>query len=505
MAKIQVLKGTWNDDCVTDLNLTNAHAKNPNAGYDKVIMYAEKRNLMTFITAGATNGAFTVPRTTESYGTRIPLIPQGEMIAGNAWKHDIMGRIQISSTILGTGAVGVPTAGTTKKGGYFQLLLKDNYISPGMNVNFYNGKIARCMAHPSGGANGFVYRFQCYPGDTFSWNEWIAPQVGQKTCFGGFTTYGERSLRGYGRVHYPDKYINHMTIQRKGASITGDANVDEVLWYVTKTKEGATVKGWIFWIEAQIRAQLTMEDEYQKKWGRSTMKDSLGNLLDTPSMIDEESGLPLYAGDGAFIQMDGVNDMDASGINGEATWDDLEDMSGELKKRSNSEGGQLRYVITGTDGLLNVHHQALAHGHTNYLLTQVLKQEDKIGGANPTIGFNFQKINVGGDTLVFVVDPMLDDDKRFPRRLKNGKLASAMTYYFLDMSQNEEGRPNIEIRTKGRNSINRNFVYYYENGMTGDGVPTKSIDGKEFQILKQNLIAIFNTRACGVIYPPATL
>jgi len=505
MAKIQVIKGKWGDETTTQLNLTNAHVVNPEAGYDKIIMYTEKRNLMTFLTAGATNGAFTVARTTESYKTRIPLIPTGEMIAGNAWKHDTMGRIQIASTILGTGAVGVPTSGSTKKGGYFNLLLKDNYLAPGMNVIFYNGKIARTMAHPSGGPNGYTYRFQCYPGDTFSWDTWVAPQLGQKTCFGGYTTYGERSLKGYGRVHYPDKYINHMTIQRKGASITGDANVEEVLWYVTKTKEGNSAKGWIFWIEAQIRAQLTMEDEYQKKFGESTMRDSLGNLLDTPSMIDEESGLPIIAGDGAITQIKGVNDMDATGVNGEAVWDDFADMLSELKKRSNSDNGRLFYCITGTDGRQNVHTQALLYGHTNYQLTQMITQDDKIGGADPAIGFNFQKLNINGDTVVFVVDAMLDDPKRFPRRLTNGKLASAMTYYFLDWSPDDTGRPNIEIRTKGRKFINRNFVYYYQNGMTGDGMPQSAIDGKEFQILKQNLIAVFNVLSCGIISPPATM
>ena len=95
--KIQITESTWNGDCTTDLNLTQAHAKDPAAGYDKVIMYAEKRYLMTFIAAGATNGEFTASRTTDAYKTRIPSVPDSEVIDGNAWRYKIMGRIQKAS------------------------------------------------------------------------------------------------------------------------------------------------------------------------------------------------------------------------------------------------------------------------------------------------------------------------------------------------------------------------------------------------------------------------
>ena len=213
MAKIQITEGSWNAECTSELNLTNAHAKDPSAGYDKVIMYAEKRYLMTFITAGATNGAFTAARTTDAYKTRIPAIPTGELIDGKAWRYHIMGRIQKASVI--NSLIGTPTVGTDKMGGFFQLSLRDNYVQPDMNVIFYNGKMAKSTGVPSGTEGNYIYRFQCYPGDTFDWDTWVAPQVGQKTCFGGFSMHGERSLRGYGRVHYPQSFINHMTIQRQ--------------------------------------------------------------------------------------------------------------------------------------------------------------------------------------------------------------------------------------------------------------------------------------------------
>lgn len=503
MGKIQITEGTWNDECTTHLNLTNANALDPSKGYDKVITYGEKRYLMTFITAGAVNGAFTVPRTTEAYKTRIPQVPKGELIDGKAWRYNIMGRIQRAAEILGTAPLGTPTAGTTSAGGFFVLKMLDNYLQPDMNAVFYNGKMARVQGQARKAPGYYIYTFQTFPGDTFAWSTWIGPQPGKKTLFGGYTTHGERSLRGYGRVHYPNQYINHMTIQRKGAAITGDANAERVLWYMT-TKGTESSKGWIYWIEQQARAQFLMEDEYQKWWGKSTMKDANGNLLSTPSMIDPETGMPITAGDGYVEQVKGANDVEASGTDGLAEWDDFSDLIREVKKHANDTGGRLFYFVTGADGIENVHNKALSHGITNYNLTQFVTQSSKIGGATPNIGMNFQILNIHGQQCVFVENPMMDDAEKFPRRLSNGRLAMSNTYYMVDASRNETGRPNVEIRTRGRQGVNRNMVYFYLNGMTGDGKPQTSVDAKEFQMLKENMFVIYSTKSNGIISPPDT-
>jgi hypothetical protein len=505
MAKIQISEGKWNPECTTELNLTNAHAVDPSAGYDKVVMYAEKRHLMTFLTAGATNGQWTVARTTDAYKTDIPSVPEGELIDGKAWKYRIMGRIQKASIIVGTAAVGVVTAGTSQQGGTFYIGLRDNMLYPGMNVIFYNGKMARVSQMPTGGPGNYVYKFQTFVGETFDWATWVAPQVGEKTCFGGYSTYGERSIKGYGRSFFPDSFINHMTIQRKGAAITGDVNAERVLWYLTQNASGATGKGWLYWIEAQSRAQFLLEDEFQKWWGKSTMKDAAGNLLAEPSMIDEETGMPLVAGDGLIEQIKGANDAECSGSDGSAIWDDFGDMAAALKKKSNDQGGQLRYVITGTDGMQNAQKEMGKYAQTFQNMTFNLPDPgSKVGGADVAVGVNFNRLNVNGDSLIFVVNPMMDDEKKFPRRLKNGKLAMSSTYYFIDASKDETGKRNIEMRTRGRESVNRNLVYYYSNGMTGDGQATHSVDGKEFQMLKENMIVCYNTKSCGILAPSAT-
>lgn len=496
MAKIQITEGTWNDECTTELNLTNAHALQPEKGFDKVITYGEKRHLMTFLTAGATNGAFTVARTTEAYKTRIPAVPSGELIDGKAWKYHIMGRIQRASEILGSATVGTATAGTTSTGGFFQLKMKDNYIQPDMVVAFYNGKMARVQGKPRKAPGYFLYGFQCFPGDTFSWTTWIAPQQGRKTAFGGYSMHGERSLRGFGRTHYPDSYINHMTIQRKGAAITGDANAERVLWYMVEGKKNS--RGWIYWTEEQNRAQFLLEDEFQKWWGPSTMKDANGNLLNSPSMIDPETGMPIIAGDGMIPQIRGANDLESSGIGGVAVWDDFSDLVREAKKHIIDDGGnRLLYFVTGADGIENAHVQARTHAKEYYNFTQQVGTDPK----NLIIGYNFVGFNIQGTTCLFVENPMMDDEAKFPKKLSNGRLAMSNTYYLVDGSVNGKGRPNIEIRTRGRKGVNRNMVYFYENGMTGDGEAKASVDGKEFQMLKENMFTIYNTKSSGIIEP----
>ncbi|PLX03474.1 MAG: hypothetical protein C0594_10380, partial [Marinilabiliales bacterium] len=409
---------------------------------------------------------------------------------------------QRAAEIIGTAPVGTPTAGSQSAGGFFSLKMKDNYLQPDMNAIFYNGKMARVQGFRS--APGYyIYTFQTFPGDTFSWSTWVGAQPGAKTLFGGYTTHGERSLKGFGRSHYPDQYINHMTIQRKGAAITGDANAERILWYMIQ-KGDQMSKGWLYWIEMQARAQFLLEDEFQKWWGKSTMKDSLGNLLTTPSMSDPETGMPITAGDGLIEQIKGANDLEASGSDGLAEWDDFSDLIREVKKHTNDTGGRLFYIVTGADGMENVHNKALSHGITNYNLTQNITQSNKPGGGTPSIGFNFQTLNILGQTLVFVENPMMDDAEKFPRRLSNGRLAMSNTYYLVDASRNETGRPNIEIRTRGRRGVNRNMVYYYLNGMTGDGKPMTAVDAKEFQMLKENMFVIYNTKSCGIISPPET-
>lgn len=500
--KIKIAHGSVSEGDAQEFHLVQNHLLDPTKNIDRVIMYAEQRYLMTLLTSGARDGRYTAPGVTPSGGntvtTKIKPIPKGEMVSSNAWSYKIMGRIQKASEIIGTAVVGTATTATTTKGGTFSLYLKDSYMTLGMNCVFPNGEHARVMTRPTGHDGRYLYRFECFPGKTFAWATWVGSAIGRKTVFGGYTTFGERSRRGYGNFHYPDRYIQHTTKQRKSISLSGDVNANEVVWYEVNNS-----KGFVYEAEVQTRAQFLLEDEYRLWWAESTMRDGYGNLLPRASMQDEH-GEDIVAGDGWIQQILGANDLETSGVNGEPTYDDFADMIRTVKKKKNTISGNTWVVITGADGMQSAHDIAAARYNVGMPLVQQVTQPAKAGGAEIITGYNFKTLNIAGEQLQFVENPMMDDEDKFPGKLTNGKLRMSNTFYFMDLDVDTRGRTNVEIRARGRAGINRNIVYYWEEGMTGGGTPRSPIDAKAFHMLKETLLAVFNTKTCGIMAPPAT-
>jgi hypothetical protein len=501
--KIQIEKGSVAPGDVSQYHLVTNHLIDPTSQCDKVIQYAEKRHLMTLLVSGAMQRSETVsgyiPEGGNTVSTKIKPIPEAELVNGNQWEYEVMGRIQKSAEILGSADVGVSTVATATEGSEFKLHLRDNYIQHGMNVTFYGGYQARVSSPPVRvGGEKWLYTFKGFPGETFSWTTWIAGQSGTKTCFGGYTSYGERSMRGYAAFHFPDKFINHTTVQRVSFSLSGHANVNQVRWYTLGDK-----KGFVYEAEAQLRAQFLLQDEYQKWWGESTMRDVYGNLLARPSQY-EDDGEPIFAGDGLIEQIRGANDMEASNADGTFTYDDLSDMVIELKKRKNMIEGNKWIVATGADGMANADSVIASRLSASTPIIQNVPNGGMPGGAEPNVGYNFKTLNVAGQQITFVENPMMDDVMKFPRRLSNGKLAMSNTLYFLDMAVDEANKQNIEIRAAGRNGVNRNVVYLWEQGMTGEGKATTPVDAKSFHILKDNMLVAYRTISMGIMEPPAT-
>jgi hypothetical protein len=223
--------------------------------------------------------------------------------------------------------------------------------------------------------------------------------------------------------------------------------------------------------------------------------------------MQDEEGQDIVAGDGFVQQVKGANDMDASNADGTFTYADLVDMVKQIKKKKNRISGNTYVAVTGSDGIANA--DTVLTGRFTGLtggavLVQNVNQTDKVGGADITVGYNFKKINISGDQIVFVENPMMDDEEKFTRRLSNGNLAMSNTVYFLDMDTDDRGTGNVEIRARGRAGVNRNIVYLWENGMTGEGTPTNPVDAKAFHMLKETLLAVYNTRSCGILKPSAT-
>jgi len=59
---------------------------------------------------------------------------------------------------------------------------------------------------------------------------------------------------------------------------------------------------------------------------------------------------------------------------------------------------------------------------------------------------------------------------------------------------------NMEILCKGANGINRDTVIGKFNGMTGSSeTATSEEDAMKWAILKENMINVYNTQACGIL------
>ncbi len=484
--KITVREGKWTETCVLESDLVANQAKYP--AIRKMIEHVDQRALSTLLVSGAV-GKYGVGEVDTKYGS---LATKGKDLGNNAYQFDVMGRIQQASVINSQ-------IGATAADGTFQLSLMDNYLVPGMNVMFHGADFqARVMGNPTGSAGNYIYTFQSPDGVLFVWATHVAGQGATKTCFGGYTSYGEASLRGYGRSHFTSTFINHTTTQRKTVAISGDAASD-VLWldYMDKNE---MVSGWMYRQIEQGLAQMTIEDEVAKWWGVSNMKSSTGTLLTEPRLKDAETGNWITMGDGLMEQIKGGNELYGSGTNGEATEDDFEDMMKMLEKKSNQVKGLTWVCVTGTDGYANAQRKMInLAGNSNTQIFQNVTQSSQAGGAMVDIGFNYQSFNINGNKIVFVKFPLFDDDQRFTAVGSDGKSLMSSTYVFLNLG-GEGSSKNIEILAKGANGLSRGNVTAKFNGMTGSAEQSLSEeDAKKYAILKQDMLMVYNTSSCGII------
>lgn len=484
--KIQIKRGRWNETCVTSSNLTEAQLKKPIIR--DFLEHADKRMISTLLVSGAVG-----PYGIGYVSTKLGKIDDNvKKIGSNAYQFDIMGRIQAASVINAQ-------VGATESDGTFRLSMQDNYLYPGMNVLFHGaGFQARVKSAPTGGPGNYIYTFQSPDGTAFSWATHVAGQGSTKTCFGGYTSYGEKSMRGYGRSHTPDSFIQHVTTQRKTVGITGDGATD-VLWYEYEGEQ-ASAKGWRFEQERQAKAQFLMENEFQKWDGKSSMKNDDGTLRVRSRIQDEETGLDITQGDGVLEQLYGGNELSGGGTNGNWTGDDIRDMLSTIRKQSNMIDGNVIVGVTGEDGMALAQTEfPLLAGNQNVQMVQILGQEKTPGGAKVDVGFNFQVFNVDGSQVVLIKHPMFDDSSRYTERGSDNKLLKSSQVVFMTMEV--DGRKNVDIMSKGAYGIDRSMVESYLNGMTGInmGAVLSEEDAIKYAMLKQDLAVVYNTKACGVL------
>lgn len=475
------------ETCTTESNLIENQMKAP--AIRDFIEYRNKRMLSTILVSGtkATYGLGYIP-------TKIGKVDDSKKIGNSAYQFDVWTRLQKPTEINAQ-------IGGTSADGTFQLSVKDNYWYPGMNVLFNGqGFQARVMSGPTGSTGNYVYTFQSPDGALFVWATHVAGQGSIKTAFGGYSSYGEKSMRGYGRSHFSESFVQHMTIQRKTVGITGGANSD-VLWYDwINPMTNAPLKGWRYQAELQNDEVFMVENEDQKWNGVSTMKNTDGTLRARSRLQDVETGLDIIQGDGVMQQIGGGNESSGSGTNGEATTDDIVDMMKTIRKKSNMMTGLTHVIRTGEDGFSNAQRiMPTLTAQQNVMLVQNVDQVTAAGGAQVDVGFSFQRFNVDGDQVIFVKDPSLDNDSKYTERGADGNLLSSSQMTFLTMEM--DGKKNIEILSKGTRGVNRSMVSAYLNGMTGDSQSTiiSEEDAIKYAMLKEDMIVVYNSTLCGII------
>jgi hypothetical protein len=293
----------------------------------------------------------------------------------------------------------------------------------------------------------------------------------------------------------PDRFILDMTIQRKTVSITGSA-ANDITWYEYFGVNGLT-KGWKYEAVRQAEALFAGENEFEKWFGISSMKDSTGARRAVSPYQDLDGEGVITAGDGVEEQIQGGNVIYGSGVDGNATSDDFIDTIKMLVKKSNQENSKVNLVfVTGTDGFFNFQTQAATISAT---LNGQIFQSEQGGAANVTAGYTFTTIKYGGSSLTCVVHPLFDDSLKFPATGADGKYIMSGTY----IGGNLEGSrgPNMEIIPKGAHGGNRSMVNADLKGMTGVGSGTviTQKDADTFAMLKEDLIAIYNTQNWAII------
>jgi hypothetical protein len=481
--QINIKRGQYtSDSCTTQNDLITAQATKP--VYRNMLEMRNKRYLMTLLTSGAM-GRYGM---SNKIPTKVPKIDEKKGIGNNAYRYDIIGRIEKAAVILSQ-------VGSSAVDGSFSLKMQDAYLYPGWVVRFSSGYQARVMGYPSGSsASGWVYNFKSVNATQFVYTTHVGSY---NTCFPLFSAYSEGSLRSDSRAKFPDTYINHMTIQRKTVAITGSAQSD-VLWY--EYADGAKI-GWMYLQVEQARAQYAMENERHKKFAVSSMKNADGSLR-TESALgnDPETGLPIIIGDGWEEQVSTTNVFTGSGTNGEFTEDDFTDAMRTMQIGSNEINGITWVAVTGTDGYNNAQQKLVnLAGNQNITLMQTVSQQDKAGGAEVEVGYNFTKFNVNGNSMWFVLDPMFDDVSAFPVLGNDGRSLMSSTYFFMGITTQDA--PTMEILCKEANGVNRSSVEAKYVGLTGEsGLVQSEVDATKVAMLKEDMLCVYNTTLCGVGY-----
>lgn len=477
--------GTFTDTCVYENDLIANAAKKP--AIREMMDYANRRSLCTLLTSGVVT-PYGLNDTRKTKFAEVST--RGTAIGNNAYQFAVMGRIEKASVIS-------KQIGGTSASGHFDLLMADAHLYDGMNVIFYDGFQARVDGNPQPNGGGmYIYHFMVPSGETFDYATSVTPQPGTKTCMGMYTSYGENSLKSEGRSKFADMFINHTTIQRSTVAITGTA-ASQVLWYTFTAADGGVSKGWMYNELAQQQAQFVMQNERQKWWGVSSMKNSDGSLRTTPPT--DRAGKPLVQGDGFTEQVGGGTVIEGSGVNGEWTVDNLKEAMVSLEYDSDKIMNLQWVLVTGTQGYMNFQDQCKALGiEENTQIFNPVTNSGEVGGAKVHVGYHFSSFNVAGNQIIAIKHPIFDDERMFPKRGNDGQILKSSEAYVFTLGEGDD--KNLEILYKAANGVDRSNVTAKINGMTGSSeVSISEEDSMKYALLKEDMLNVLKTKQCALL------
>lgn len=464
MALIQTSKGTYGKGTIKQNSLLQNALQMPQI-YSTMIRL-NNHDSITYLTEG-TGRVKQIDTKTEEWGN-------------NSFEWFIKGRGNRPSTVAGK-AINV-------SGPKFTLPVSEDYLNKGEVVKMKSGKFAQVKDNGTG-SGPFYYTFEIITIDQSTSLQYNFDAVTDAPAGSALSVYSnlnpEKSQRGYSTISYPDKYVQFMSIIRRGMDISGSA-LGNVTW-VTNTKNGQRL--WYWEAEDEVQTQMLRHMDIWRMYGKNTIK---ANGVPFLTM----DGKPVYSGDGILEQISGINEYQFS-QDSDINRKSLSDYIGMLATKAKNFDNNEWMVWTGQRGMTIWHqlfeNSMIEKGNFAYSYTH---------GEPIEMGGNFASYRVGSNVIKVMHMTIFDDEFLHTERDSNGWLLESSRMVFTNAGKiNNESNVIIAVR-KGLNG-NRGLIKRYIPGMVdpfnikSDAIAPNSDDGFGVEWLSESAAVITNPYCCG--------
>ncbi len=392
----------------------------------------------------------------------------------------IKGRGERPSTVAGPITSG---SGTAK----FTLPVVENYLNKTEVVKFDNGYMALVISDAQG-SGPYYYQFEIINYDDTAMAQYTVtsadiPAGTQISVYSNLNE--EKSKKGYGNLSYPDKFDQYLSIHRRGMTVSGSA-LANVAW-VTNTKNKESL--WYFESEDEIEKQMFSHMDRWRLYGRRTVASNGKPFLSL-------DGKPIWAGDGIFAQIEGINDWTYQN-DSDMNRKNLSDYIAHLATKSKDFDNNHWVVMTGSRGQTMFHQyfESSMVDNGNMCYSYAHNKPIEMGG-------NFQSYRVGTNTISLVRAAIFDDEYLHSKRDSEGNLLESSRMIFMNYGKiNNESNIMIAVR-KGAQG-NRGLIKKYIPGMADPfnlkmgSLATSGSDGFDVEWLSESGALITNPYACG--------